>query len=53
MLKNGFVMTSLEFQTMNEQMREMKLLSQALLDEIDMEMKRTEERGPEQSGDSQ
>jgi len=48
MLKNGFVMTILEFETMNEQMREMKLLSQALMDEIDMEMKRTE-----QSGDSQ
>jgi hypothetical protein len=40
MLKNGFVMTILEFQTMNEQMREMKLLSQTLMDEIDMEMSR-------------
>ena len=40
MLKNGFVMTILEFQTMNDQMREMKLLSQALMDEIDTEMKR-------------
>jgi hypothetical protein len=41
MLKNGFVMTILEFQTMNEQMMEMKRLSQVLMDEIDMEMKRT------------
>jgi hypothetical protein len=41
MLKNGFVMTVLEFQTMNEQMREMKRLSQMLLDEIDLEMNGT------------
>lgn len=40
MLKNGFVMTILEFGTMNEQMREMKRLSQALMDEIDAEVKR-------------
>lgn len=39
-LKNGFVMTILEFETMNEQMREMKRLSQALMDDIDAEMKR-------------
>ena len=41
MLKNGFVMTILEFQTMNEQMREMKRISRALMDEIDMEMGRS------------
>jgi hypothetical protein len=41
MLKNGFVMTILEFQTMNEQMTEMKRLSQVLMDEIDIEMQRT------------
>jgi len=43
LLKNGFVMTSLEFQTMNEQMREMKLLSLALMDEIDLEIDRTKD----------
>ena len=46
MLKNGFVMTILEFQIMNEQMREMKRLSQMLMEEIDMEMKRSVEQGP-------
>ena len=39
-LKNGFVMTILAFETMNEPMREMKRLSRALMDEIDTEMKR-------------
>ncbi|MEZ5463521.1 DUF6090 family protein [Dokdonella sp.] len=39
-LKNGFVMTALEFETMNEQMREMKRLSQSLMDEIDAELQR-------------
>jgi hypothetical protein len=53
MLKNGFVMTGLEFQIMNEQMREMRLLAQALLDEIEMEMKPLESTGSEQSGGSQ
>jgi hypothetical protein len=42
--KNGLAMTILEFQTMNEQMREMKALLQALMDEIDLEMKRTDSR---------
>jgi hypothetical protein len=45
MLKNGFVMTILEFQIMNEQMREMKRLSQMLMEEIDMEMNRSVEQG--------
>ena len=35
MLKNGFVMAVLEFDTMNDQMREMKRLSEVLMDEID------------------
>ena len=39
-LKNGFVMTILELGTMNEQMSEMKRLSQTLMDEIDEEVKR-------------
>lgn len=38
-LKNGFVMTILEFTTMNEQMREMKRLSLELMAEIDSELK--------------
>jgi hypothetical protein len=46
-------MTGLEFQIMNEQMREMRLLAQALLDEIEMEMKPLESTGSEQSGGSQ
>ncbi len=37
-LKNGFVMTILEFGTMNDQMREMKRLSQTLMAEIDAEI---------------
>jgi len=41
MLKNGFVMTILEFGTMNEQMREMKRLSKMLMDEIDIEVGRS------------
>lgn len=45
MLKNGFVMTILEFQVMNEQMLEMKRLSQMLMEEIDMEMDRSEKQG--------
>lgn len=40
MLKNGFVMTIVEFDTMNEQMREMKRLSLQLKGEIELEMKR-------------
>ncbi len=45
LLKNGFVMTTLEFQIMNDQMREMKILSQALMNEIDVEMKRSAKQG--------
>jgi hypothetical protein len=44
MLKNGFVMTILEFQTMNEQMREMQRLSRVLIDEIDIEMNHSAEQ---------
>jgi hypothetical protein len=33
-------LTILEFETMNEQMREMKRLSQTLMQEIDVEMNR-------------
>jgi len=39
LLKNGFVMTILEFETMNAQMTELKTRSQALIVSIDQEMK--------------
>ena len=39
-------MTILEFQTMNKQMREMKRLSQMLMEEIDMEMNLSAEHNP-------
>lgn len=45
MLKNGFVMTILEFEIMNDQMREMKGISQSLMDEIDLEMQRSGKPG--------
>lgn len=39
LLKNGFVMTILEFETMNAQMTELKVRSQALIASIDQEIK--------------
>ena len=39
LLKNGFVMTILELETMNAQMTELKGRSQALIVSIDQEMK--------------
>lgn len=41
-LKNGFVMTVLEFDTMNAQMRDLKALSEALIVSIDDEIKAPE-----------
>lgn len=38
--KNGFVLTSLEYEKMNGQMQEMRTLSQALIKAIDVEMQR-------------
>ena len=38
-LKNGFVMTILEFETMNGQMKELKAQSETLIANIDTEMK--------------
>ncbi len=38
--RNGFWMTILEFDSMNEQMRAMRNRSKTLLDEIDAELKR-------------
>ncbi|MCB1555403.1 MAG: hypothetical protein KDJ14_16505 [Xanthomonadales bacterium] len=40
MLKNGFLMTVIEFDTMNAQMREMKSLATTLIAEIDAEIAR-------------
>ena len=39
-IKNGFVMTILEFSTMNSQMLEMKDMSLNLIKEIDKEIKK-------------
>jgi hypothetical protein len=41
LLKNGFVMTILELDTMNGQMTELKTRSQALIARIDQEMKKS------------
>lgn len=40
--KNGFVMTILEFETMNEQMRQLRAQSEALIASIDQEISRVD-----------